>query len=135
QPKRCAKTSNRAARSACPRWRRSRRTSSRWCAGSPTKARSRSAAAAKKRPSYERRTVARRRSHRSALRGVFPMTTQKPRNDPYSRFIPREEIEGVSAWRFAAVDGSEDTPAALSDVPAVEAPANEALLAEAREQA
>lgn len=61
--------------------------------------------------------------------------TQKPRSDPYSRFIPREEIEGVSAWRFAAVDGSEDTPPALADAPAAEPPANEALLAEAREQA
>jgi flagellar assembly protein FliH len=61
--------------------------------------------------------------------------TQKPRSDPYSRFIPREEIEGVSAWRFAAVDGSEDTPPALPDAPPAEPPANEALLAEAREQA
>ena len=28
--------------------------------------------------------------------------------NPHSRFIPREEIEGVAAWHFAAVDGSDE---------------------------
>ena len=27
--------------------------------------------------------------------------------NPHSRFIPREEIEGVAAWHFSAVDGSD----------------------------
>ena len=31
---------------------------------------------------------------------------------PHSRFIPREEIQGVAAWKFSAVDGSEEVPAA-----------------------
>ena len=62
--------------------------------------------------------------------------TQKPRNDPYSRFIPREEIDDVAAWRFAAMDGSDELPALSDEAPMAEAaPANEALLAEAREQA
>lgn len=30
------------------------------------------------------------------------------KSNPHSRFVPREEIDGVSAWHFAAVDGSED---------------------------
>ncbi|MCU0943601.1 MAG: FliH/SctL family protein [Hydrogenophaga sp.] len=33
-----------------------------------------------------------------------------PKSNPHSRFIPREEISEVSAWRFSAVDGSEDVP-------------------------
>ena len=28
--------------------------------------------------------------------------------NPHSRFIPREEIEGVAAWHFSAVDGSDE---------------------------
>ncbi len=28
--------------------------------------------------------------------------------NPHSRFIPREEIDGVAAWHFSAVDGSEE---------------------------
>jgi flagellar assembly protein FliH len=32
------------------------------------------------------------------------------KSSPHSRFIPREEIDAVSAWRFAAVDGSDDLP-------------------------
>ena len=27
--------------------------------------------------------------------------------NPHSRFIPREEIDGVAAWHFSAVDGSD----------------------------
>lgn len=34
------------------------------------------------------------------------MATSKP--NPHSRFIPREEIDGVAAWHFSAVDGSDD---------------------------
>lgn len=30
------------------------------------------------------------------------------KTNPHARFVPREEIDGVSAWRFSAVDGSED---------------------------
>jgi len=30
------------------------------------------------------------------------------KSNPHSRFVPREEIDGVSAWHFSAVDGSED---------------------------
>lgn len=41
--------------------------------------------------------------------------TQRPKNDPYSRFIPREEIDGVAAWQFAAVDGSDQRPAVVGD--------------------
>ena len=32
--------------------------------------------------------------------------------NPHSRFIPREEIEGVAVWHFSAVDGSEDNATA-----------------------
>jgi flagellar assembly protein FliH len=32
--------------------------------------------------------------------------------NPHSRFIPREEIDGVAAWHFSAVDGSDDTTGA-----------------------
>lgn len=31
------------------------------------------------------------------------------KQNPHSRFIPREEIDGVAAWHFSAVDGSADT--------------------------
>lgn len=59
--------------------------------------------------------------------------TQRPKNDPYSRFIPREEIDGVAAWQFAAVDGS-DQHAALTTDNGTE-PAGEERLTEMREQA
>lgn len=52
--------------------------------------------------------------------------------DPYARFIPREEIDGVAAWQFAAVDGSDQrtpVPAEASD------PAADERVAEVREQA
>ena len=46
---------------------------------------------------------------------------------PPSRFIPREEIDGVAVWRFSAVDGSEQggpfsngEAAALANTPAME---------------
>ncbi len=59
--------------------------------------------------------------------------SQRPKSDPYSRFIPREEIDGVAAWQFAAVDGSDQRPV-LATEPGADAPL-EARLAEAREQA
>ena len=40
--------------------------------------------------------------------------TQRPKSDPWSRFIPREEIDGVAAWQFDAVDGSQPATAADS---------------------
>ncbi|MBL0917127.1 MAG: flagellar assembly protein FliH [Hydrogenophaga sp.] len=58
--------------------------------------------------------------------------TQRPKNDPYSRFIPREEIDGVAAWQFAAVDGSDQRTPVPTDNGGE--PAGEGL-AEAREQA
>jgi flagellar assembly protein FliH len=58
--------------------------------------------------------------------------TQRPKTDPYSRFIPREEIDGVAAWQFAAVDGS-DQRASLPAEGGTE-PAGEERLSEAREQ-
>ncbi|HEX5738185.1 MAG TPA: flagellar assembly protein FliH [Hydrogenophaga sp.] len=33
------------------------------------------------------------------------------KNNPHSRFVPREEIDGVSAWQFSAVDGSDELTA------------------------
>ena len=32
------------------------------------------------------------------------------KSSPHSRFIPREEIDAVSAWQFSAVDGSDQLP-------------------------
>ncbi len=32
-----------------------------------------------------------------------------PKSTPYSRFIPREEIDAVAAWRFDAVNGAGDS--------------------------
>jgi flagellar assembly protein FliH len=52
--------------------------------------------------------------------------------DPYARFIPREEIDGVAAWQFAAVDGSDQrapAPAETSD------PVADERMSEVREQA
>jgi flagellar assembly protein FliH len=57
--------------------------------------------------------------------------SQRPKSDPYSRFIPREEIDGVAAWHFSAVDGSEPRPALRSDADA----AGSEHLQAAREQA
>jgi flagellar assembly protein FliH len=58
------------------------------------------------------------------------------KSSPHSRFIPREEIDAVSAWRFSAVDGSDKLP----EPPEVEAEPEPNLLlehavAEARQQA
>ena len=57
--------------------------------------------------------------------------TQRPKSDPYARFIPREEIDGVAAWHFAAVDGSDPRPALRTEG---DAAGSEALQA-VREQA
>jgi flagellar assembly protein FliH len=58
------------------------------------------------------------------------------KSSPHSRFIPREEIDAVSAWRFSAVDGSDQLP----EPPEVEPDPEPNLLlehavAEARQQA
>lgn len=58
------------------------------------------------------------------------------KSSPHSRFIPREEIDAVSAWRFSAVDGSDKLP----DPPEAEPDPEPNLLlehavAEARQQA
>jgi flagellar assembly protein FliH len=55
--------------------------------------------------------------------------------NPYSRFIPREEIDGVAAWHFSAMDGSDDMPtAAMADGTASEGVTSE-VLQEERQQA
>jgi flagellar assembly protein FliH len=55
------------------------------------------------------------------------------KSTPHSRFVPREEIDGVSAWHFGAVDGSEELVPLGHDS---EAPAmDEAALKNAAEQA
>lgn len=61
--------------------------------------------------------------------------SSKPRT--HSRFIPREEIEGVSAWRFASVDGSDELRLAAAEAAQeeTESPINEEKLEEARQQA
>jgi flagellar assembly protein FliH len=51
--------------------------------------------------------------------------------NPHSRFIPREEIDGVAAWHFSAVDGSEDTGHAGADQEGV----TTEVLQQARQQA
>lgn len=61
------------------------------------------------------------------------MASSKP--NPHSRFIPREEIDGVAAWHFSAVDGSDDLPkAGPADGTASEGVTSE-VLQEARQQA
>lgn len=55
--------------------------------------------------------------------------------NPHTRFIPREEIDGCSAWRFSAMDGTEDAPAvSQASATAVDSPPD-AVLLDAREQA
>src|SRR3990167_2727839 len=60
-----------------------------------------------------------------------------PKSNPHSRFIPREEIDAVSAWRFSAMDGSDEAP--IPETPPGQAPEPDGLLEqavnEAREQA
>ena len=46
----------------------------------------------------------------------------KPAGSVHSRFIPREEIDGVAAWHFAAVDGSEPRPALRTEADAAMLP-------------
>ncbi|HEY9094569.1 MAG TPA: FliH/SctL family protein [Hydrogenophaga sp.] len=41
------------------------------------------------------------------------------KSNPHSRFVPREEIDGVSAWKFSSMDGSEEE--APAETPAPEA--------------
>jgi len=66
------------------------------------------------------------------LSKLDPRPVPKPAS-PHSRFIPREEIGGVAAWEFAAVDGSE-AAAPRRGKPAAESVSAEVLQA-AREQA
>ncbi|HMN92468.1 MAG TPA: FliH/SctL family protein [Hydrogenophaga sp.] len=49
------------------------------------------------------------------------------KSGPYTRFVPREEIDGVSAWHFSSMDDSEAVPAepvveaaAVDEQPAVQ---------------
>jgi len=55
------------------------------------------------------------------------------KTSPHSRFIPREEIDGVAAWRFSAMDGSDESPPQVEGEaqPTVDA----AALEDARQQA
>lgn len=58
-----------------------------------------------------------------------------PKTSNFSRFIPREEIDAVSAWHFSAVDGSDAAP---EPEPETEPEPNlllEHAVAEARQQA
>ena len=61
------------------------------------------------------------------------MASTKP--NPHSRFIPREEIEGISAWHFSAVDGSDDTPHASHAEGTPSEGVTSEVLQEARQQA
>ncbi len=61
-----------------------------------------------------------------------------PKSNPHSRFIPREEISEVSAWRFSAVDGSDEEVVPAAPIEDHSEPDNtllEQALSEAREQA
>lgn len=56
---------------------------------------------------------------------------------PHSRFIPKEEIEGVSAWHFSSVDPNEDLappPICEDEAPAADA-VDAAQVEEIRQQA
>lgn len=55
--------------------------------------------------------------------------------NPHSRFIPREEIDGVAAWHFSAVDGSDDLPKATPVDGAASEGVTSEVLQEARQQA
>ena len=54
--------------------------------------------------------------------------------NPHSRFIPREEIDGVAAWHFSAVDGSDDLPKATPVDGAASEGVTSEVLQEARQQ-
>lgn len=60
------------------------------------------------------------------------MASSKP--NPHSRFIPREEIDGVAAWHFSAMDGSDEAATAAVGDTASEGVTSE-VLQEARQQA
>lgn len=59
--------------------------------------------------------------------------SSKPQN-PHSRFIPREEIDGVAAWHFSAMDGSDEAATAAVGDTASESVTSE-VLQEERQQA
>lgn len=54
--------------------------------------------------------------------------------NPHSRFIPREEIDGVAAWHFSAMDGGDESATAAVGDTASEGVTSE-VLQEARQQA
>jgi flagellar assembly protein FliH len=58
---------------------------------------------------------------------------QPPKSSPHSRFIPREEIDAVSAWTFSSMDPAEDIPEPVSEPQP--AAIDEEALQTAREQA
>ena len=60
------------------------------------------------------------------------MASSKP--NPHSRFIPREEIDGVAAWHFSAMDGSDEAATAAVGDTASESVTSE-VLQEERQQA
>ena len=55
------------------------------------------------------------------------------KSSPYTRFVPREEIEGVAAWHFSAMDEKEPAPVEVVAEPAPvdEHPAVQELLQKA----
>ncbi len=57
--------------------------------------------------------------------------------NPHTRFVPREEIDGCSAWRFSSMDGSDQAllPAEPVAVETERHHALEAALSDARQQA
>jgi flagellar assembly protein FliH len=61
------------------------------------------------------------------------MASTKP--NPHSRFIPREEIDGVAAWHFSAVDGSDEIPKPHPAEGAASEGVTSEALQEARQQA
>jgi len=58
---------------------------------------------------------------------------QPPKSSPHSRFIPREEIDAVSAWRFSAMDGSDEIPTVVTAP--METPEPDGLLEQAVHEA
>lgn len=62
--------------------------------------------------------------------------TASSRSTPSSRFIPREEIDEVSAWKFSSMDGSDEAaaPQIEADGHHIDGPVQQALN-EVREQA
>ena len=62
------------------------------------------------------------------------MTHSSKSSSSYSRFIPREEIEAVAAWRFANVDGTPHEDELKAQLPVGPSPEELAAQAEAQRQ-